>query len=234
MISIVLVEPETPGNIGSIARVMKNFGLERLVLVNPKCSHLDGEAIGRAMHSVNILKKIVVVGDFASIRKNFGTLVATTAALGTSTNVARLPLLPEQLAAKYSELRKGKTALVFGREGTGLTNAELLKCDFVVTIATSTKYRTLNISHAVAIILYELSKKSRMKKIVTGFAPATSREKEVIMKIIDDMLGKMAFHFDSQRLTQKKIWRRLIGKAMLSRREAFAVIGFLKKAGKLK
>src|SRR3989338_435682 len=109
MISIVLVEPETPGNIGSIARVMKNFGLERLVLVNPKCSHLDGEAIGRAMHSVNILKKAIVVDDFSSIRKDFGTLVATTAALGTSTNVARLPLLPEQLAAKYSELRKGKT-----------------------------------------------------------------------------------------------------------------------------
>ncbi len=115
-----------------------------------------------------------------------------------------------------------------------MRNEELIKCDFVVTIATSVKYRALNISHAAAILFYELSKKSRMKKISGNFSPATTKEKDVIMKILDEIMLRMTFHFDSQRITQKKIWRRFIGKAMLSRREAFAVIGFLKKFKQLK
>ena len=64
MLAVVLVEPETPGNIGSVARVMKNFGVKRLLLVNPKCNHLDGEAYGRAMHARDILKAAVVVKNF--------------------------------------------------------------------------------------------------------------------------------------------------------------------------
>ena len=233
MICVVLVEPETPGNIGGVARAMMNFGFKELILVNPKCNHLDYEALYRARHAKSILKKAVVLKKFSELKK-FNTLVAATAALGTASNVARIPLLPPQLQEKYTELNKVKSAVVFGREGTGLRNSELLKCDFVVTIPSSPKYRALNLSHAVAIILYELFQGSKKKKIATNFVPVSVKEKEVIMKLIDSSLKRMPFHFETQRETQQKIWKRLIGKAMLSRREAYAVIGFLKKAGKLK
>ena len=231
MISVVLVEPQTPGNIGSVARVMKNFGFANLVLVNPKCNHLADEARWMSKHALPILKRAVVVKRFGDLK--FDTLVATTAALGRDYNVARLPLTPEQLGSKFYEIKKAKSAIVFGRDYTGLRNSELLKCYFVVSIPASVKYGSMNISHAAAIVLYELSKKSEIKKI-GGFVPASEKEKEVIMQLIGGLLKRMPFNFDSKRETQKKIWKRLIGKAMLGRREAFAVIGFLKKAGRIK
>ena len=233
MISVVLVEPCSPGNIGAVARSMKNFGVKDLYLVNPKCDHLDREALWRAKHAKDILKRSKVLKKFSDLGK-FSTLVATTAALGTASNVARIPLSPEELGEKYFELNRAGSAVVFGRDGTGLTNREIMKCDFVVTIPSSPRYRALNLSHAAAVILYELFRHSRKKKIVSGFTPSGSQEKEVIMKLIEGLLKRMPFHFDTQRDTQKKIWKRIMGKAMLSRREAFAVIGFLKKASKLK
>ena len=233
MISVVLVEPQTPGNVGSIARVMKNFGLKNLVIVNPKCNHLALDSLARAKHAKLILKRAKILKKFDDLKKSFHTTIATTAALGTDYNVARLPLTPEQMAEKLRS-HKQHIALIFGRDSTGLKNSEILKCDFVVSIPASVKYRALNISHAAAVIFYELFKKSRMKKISHNYVAASSKEKDVIMKLINNLLTAMPFHFDSQRTTQKKIWRRLIGKAMLSRREAFAVIGFLKKATKLR
>ncbi len=231
MISVVLVEPETAGNVGSVARAMKNFGLKNLVLVNPKCNHLDLDAVSRAKHAGEILKKAVVLKGFSRLK--FDTLVATTAALGTDYNVARLPLSPEQLAGKLRGCGKRRIAIVFGREGTGLRNSELLKCDFVVSIPSSVRYRALNVSHAAAIVFYELSKKSRMRKVGSNYAAATPVEVGIIIGLVDSLLERMPFNFDSQRITQRKIWRRLVGKAMLSRREAFALIGFLKKASRL-
>ena len=166
--------------------------------------------------------------------KGFNTLVATTAALGTASNVARIPLSPEELGEKYFELNRAGSAIVFGRDTTGLTNQEIMKCDFVATVPSSPAYRALNLSHAAAIILYELFRHSRKKRVMSNFVPASSQEKEVIMKLIAGLLKRMPFHFDTQRDTQKKIWKRIMGKAMLNKREAFAVIGFLKKASKLK
>ena len=226
MFHVVLVEPQNSGNVGSVARAMKNFGLRHLHLVNPKCRYLNQEAIGRAKHAAEILRKAKVLKKFDL--GGFHTSIATTAALGTDSNVARIPLAPERLVKKFHGT-SGKIALVFGRDSTGLTNSEILKCDFVVTIPASVKYRALNISHAAAIIFYEISKRSGMRKISGNFVPVPAVEKEVMMKLVDDLLSRMKFRFDSQRETQRKVWRRFIGKAMLSRREAFAVIGFLKK-----
>ena len=226
MFHVVLVEPQNSGNVGSIARAMKNFGLRHLHLVNPKCRHLNLEAVSRAKHAGEILRKAKVMKKFDL--SGFNTSIATTAALGTDSNVARIPLAPDKLAKKVRG-KSGKTALVFGRDSTGLTNAEILKCDFVVTIPASVKYRALNLSHAAAILFYELSKGSRMKKISGNFVPVPAREKEVMLNLVDALLVRMQFRLDSQREIQRKVWRRFIGKAMLSRREAFAVIGFLKK-----
>ena len=60
MISTILIEPETPGNIGAIARSMKNFDLKNLILINPKCGHLDKEALDRATHAKEILKNAII------------------------------------------------------------------------------------------------------------------------------------------------------------------------------
>jgi TrmH family RNA methyltransferase len=217
MISVVLVEPKNSGNIGAVARVMANFGFEKLVLVNPKCNHLSQTARNRAKWAQIVLKKAKVVKKIPKL----GTLVATTAKIGTDYNIPRSPITPKQL----SSLCKGSVGIVFGREGTGLTNEEILECDFVATIPASKKYPVLNLSHSVAVVLYELSKESHISHII----PASKKEKEQIMKMLNKALDKMQFATKEKKQTQIKVWKRMIGKSFLTKREAFALMGFLKK-----
>lgn len=226
MISVILVEPETEGNIGAIARVMKNFDFKELVLINPKADCLGREALDRATHAKDILKK-AKVKDFSYL-KRFDYLIGTTAMLGSDYNIPRNPLTPEQLAEKISKVN-GKIGILIGREGTGLNNEEIKKCDFVVAIPTSKKYPTMNISHAVSILLYELFKRLGNGKIDDHINFATKKDKEIILRYVDKALDRMEFSTKEKKETQRIVWKRIVGKAMLTKREAFALIGFLKK-----
>ncbi|MFH1408937.1 MAG: RNA methyltransferase [Nanoarchaeota archaeon] len=222
MITVVLVEPSTPGNIGAIARVMKNFGFSQLLLVNPRCDHLTGEAMARAMHAADVLKKARKV-SWSAVKK-FPCVVGTTAKMGSEYNILRAPLSPAELA---ESLPKVKTALVFGREDTGLTNEEVMDCDIVCTIPSQSKYTALNLSHAAAILLYEL--RSRKKVIGEQVVYASAAEKKVMLQKVDAALRKMDFSSPRLRETQRKVWKRVVGKSFLTKREAFALMGFLRK-----
>ncbi|MBN2111553.1 RNA methyltransferase [Candidatus Woesearchaeota archaeon] len=217
MISIVLVEPRNSGNVGAVARVMANFGFEKLVLVNPKCNHLSQTARNRAKWAQDVLQKAKVVKKLPE----FDTLAATTAKIGTDYNIPRSPITPKQL----SSICRGNAGLVFGRENTGLTNEEILSCDFVVSIPASKKYPVLNLSHSVAVILYELSGESHVGHII----PASKAEKEQIMKMLSKALDKMEFATKEKKETQIKVWKRMVGKSFLTKREAYALMGFFKK-----
>ncbi|MBU1031280.1 MAG: RNA methyltransferase [Nanoarchaeota archaeon] len=227
MISIVLVEPENQGNIGAIARLIANFEFEKLILINPKCK-IEEEAYNRAKHAQKILKK-AKISDFSKLKK-FDYLIGTTAKLGSDYNIPRCPVTPEQLAEKISKLeKKTKIAILFGREGTGLTNEELKMCDFTVTIPGSENYPTLNLSHAVGIILYELFKKLSGDKRTVHIKSVSKREKDQIEKMFIEVLDKMTFSTPEKKETQKIVWKKIFGKSFLTKREAFAVMGFLKK-----
>ncbi len=221
MITIVLVEPEHPGNIGAICRVMKNFDFDRLILVNPKCK-ITEQTKNLAKNAQDIVKKIKIVKKIPK----FDLIVGTTAALGTDYNISRSPITPDALARKIDDRNIG---LLFGREGEGLHNDEIEKCDIVVAIPSSKKYKALNISHAVAIVLYEIYKLHGKNKITNNFTPASEKEMRQINKMINDVLDKTEFSTKEKRSTQKKLWKKLFGKAMLTRREAFSVMGFLRK-----
>jgi len=226
MLSIILIEPKTAGNIGAIARVMANFNCENLVLINPKCNHLSKEALDRATHAKNILEK-AKIKDF-SVFKEFDYLIGTTAKIGTDYNLNRSPLTPAQLSEKIANSKR-KIGIVFGREDSGMKNYEIERCDFVVTIPTSAKNSTMNLSHGVAIILYEIFKKSGEKKTGENITPISQKEKDIILKKINEILDKMQFATKEKKATQQILWKRIIGKAMLTKREAFALLGFLKK-----
>ena len=228
MISLILVEPEVEGNIGAVARVMANFGFKDIILINPKVDHLSLEAMSRASHAKDILKK-AKVKDKRYLKK-YDYLVATTAKLGTDYNIPRCPLSPEDLAVKLEKLdNKTKVGLVFGRESSGLTNEEIALCDFTVTIPTSKQYPAMNVSHSVAIILFSIFLKSKQEKIGEHIAPIALREKKQILILVDKALDKMYFSTKEKKETQRILWKKLIGKALLTKREAFALMGFLKK-----
>ncbi|MBW3011588.1 RNA methyltransferase [Candidatus Woesearchaeota archaeon] len=225
-LKVVLVEPSNPGNLGAIARVMANFGASELVLVNPKCDKDDIEGLVRSKHAYKILKNAKIVSSISDVGADY--IAGTTSLMGTDYNIQRSPLSPEAFAKKLSKFSK-KVAVVFGREGDGLYNNEIDACDFVVTIPTSLKYRAMNLSHSVAVVLYEIFKQSPEKKTGEHIACASEKEKKILLSKINDILDELKFRTAEKKQTQKLVWKRAIGKAMLTKREIFALIGFFKK-----
>jgi tRNA/rRNA methyltransferase len=141
-------------NVGHVARLVRNFGVEKLYLVNPKVD-LSVAAV-YASHAAEVLDTAVVT-TFEKVRGDNELLVATTAVRASKkSNVIRRTVGPDRL---HEILSSAKTSsLVFGRDTTGLTNREIGACDVTTTIDTSPAYRALNIGHAVAITLYLASR----------------------------------------------------------------------------
>jgi len=227
MLKLILIEPKKQENLGAIARVMKNFDFKELILINPKCK-IGKTAKKVAKHASGVLDK-AKIKDFPHL-KNFDYLIGTTAILGNNGNIPRNPVDPKQLADKLAKLNKKiKIALIIGREGQGLSNKEIDMCDILVTIPASKIYPTLNISHAVSVILSEIFNSSSLEKSNSHINFATKKEKEIIMEYINGKLKSMDFATKEKLETQKKVWKRLLGKSMMTKREAFALMGFLRK-----
>lgn len=152
-VKIVLVGIEGSVNLGFIVRLAKNFAVGKLVLVGPR--ELDQEVVERyAAQARDMVRFLKVVDD---MEKAFepGELRVCTSARTSEDDPLRQYMTPRQLAETYAA---GQTslALVFGRESTGLTRKELSLCHALVSIEANPEYPVLNLSHAVAIILYEL------------------------------------------------------------------------------
>jgi tRNA/rRNA methyltransferase len=156
VIAVALIEPQYPINVGHIARLMKNFGLKRLYFVKP---HFDkAEAVKYSTHGKDVLA-IAETVTLNKLRKKFDVLVGTTAIRSISRlNILRESINAEQMARIIHEGRSKNFCIILGRESSGLNNKELALCDLVAMIDTKTKYKTLNIAHALAVFLYEISK----------------------------------------------------------------------------
>ena len=228
MISIVLIEPKTPANIGAIARAMKNFGFKELVIINPRCDPKHEDAKKLAKHANDLLKKAKI--RTSKTLSKFDYLIATTAKLGSDYNIPRSPMSPEQLSLKISKINpKKKIALLIGREDIGLTNKEIKKCDFTVSISAAPGYPTLSISHSVAIMLYEIFKHQNTTKSSSHITPISKKEKDELTKTINKSIDSLNFTTKEKKQTQKTLWKRILGKALLTKREAFALFGFFRK-----
>ena len=158
-------------------------------------------------------------------------VVGTTGRLGNDYNLPRTPLTPAQLAAKLVAA-EGKVALLFGRESDGLSNKEIEACDFTISIPANPDYPVLNLSHAVAILLYEVTKERGGGELKEVFPLVKAEEKAQLKKLIDEALDSYDFTTDDKRETQRVLWHRLVGKSFLTQREAMALMGFFKKSRK--
>lgn len=154
---VVLVRTHYAGNLGATARVMHNFGLSQLLLVDPQADPNDCEARRLSTHGEFILDRARIVADLQTAVADCHLVVATSSQAegvfrATTASPIR-PLMPQVAAG----LNRGPVALVFGPEPSGLTNAEVAQCHHLLSIPTSTEYPALNLAQAVAICLYELS-----------------------------------------------------------------------------
>lgn len=241
MLDIILFEPEFPGNYGAICRVMKNFGFYNLIVVNPKFDINSDEAKIRSKHAIDVLKKTKVVSNLKFL-DNYSFLIGTSAIIGTDYNIKRSPIdLRDFNAFLQNEKekmdlfnKKNKIAVLFGSEGSGLSNEVLEKCDYVITIDTDDRYRTLNLSHSVGICLYELSKifmKEQNFEVSKKVEIALRKDKIRMTKVMDECID-MLYDVDSKKNVLKDITDKIFGKTIITRREVFGYLGFLKEIKK--
>jgi TrmH family RNA methyltransferase len=152
-IRIVLVEPSHPGNIGAVARAMKNMGLSDLVLIRPKAyPHPDASA--RASGAGDLLDRARVVDSVTDAVADVGFVAATTSR-PRDQNFRALDL--HDAAARIFEMsQRGPAAVLFGAERTGLTNEELALAHLLIRIPANPDYPSLNLAMAVQLTTYEL------------------------------------------------------------------------------
>ncbi len=151
-VEVVLVNPIYEGNVGAVARVMKNFGYSKLALIEP-CV-LGSFARAMASHAQDVL-------DSARLTTLEGVLCASNLVIGTTGIVGsranlRTPYPLTRLGVKLSGMH-GIASILFGAEDQGLPNVVLQECDMIVNIETSSEYPVMNISHAAAIVLHSIA-----------------------------------------------------------------------------
>ena len=167
-IRIVLVGTTHPGNIGAVARAMKNMGLYDLALVNPRYFPHD-EATARASGAADVLERALVVSSLAEALTD---CVYVAGASARSRTIAWPVMGPRECAEQMiSESRHGKVAAVFGPENAGLNNDDLDLCHTLLTIPADPAFSSLNLAMAVQVLTYELRVASMLDE-----APAFATE----------------------------------------------------------
>ncbi|MCD4739909.1 TrmJ/YjtD family RNA methyltransferase [archaeon] len=215
---VVFVEPETPGNIGALARTMANFGLKELVLVNP--CEIDEKAKARAVGALPILENAQIMAFNKAIH-GFDAVIGTTARVYSDYNTTRAFVTPRELSKQFKKT-KGNYCFVLGRESSGLKNNELRKCDISVHIPCSPGYRALNITHAAAILFYELFSEKENKS-----RTSTQRQKQDMLTLFE----KLALSVDMRNPKNAvKQFNSVISRAFVSGSEAQGISGVLSRA----
>jgi TrmH family RNA methyltransferase len=225
---VVLVEPEHEGNVGSIARLMKNFDFSKLWLVNPKVEIGNG-AYSLAVHAGEILEEASIVECLDDALEGVQWVVGTTSIVAKKPgNLRRTAITLEELAEQMMS-RKEKIALLFGREGSGLSNRELDRCDVVVSIPSSSTYRALNVASAAAVVFYEL-RKAEGTRGGRGFMDEADTEmRERILRLFDALAVKGGTPNHKRKLADKA-FKNIVSRAFISKREAALVLGVLRRA----
>ena len=225
-IRIVLSQTSHPGNIGAVARAMKNMGLSELHLVNP-CER-DYEAYARASGADDILNAASIHADLASAIADCGVVFGTSA---RQRHIPFIPIEPRDCALQsMTAARNGnQVAIVFGSERTGLQNDELALCHHLVTIPTSDVYSSLNIAMAVQIIAYEIFLVIRdVRTVVEHDEPlATSEELEHLYAHLTEVLEGTHFRDHSRNAHVMSRIRRVFNRAQLDRNEMRILRGIL-------
>ena len=209
-IRVILLEPEKEGNIGAVARSMRNFALDDLWIVNPQVS-IGGEARAYAMRGLEVLTSAKIVGTMKEALAGVAVVVGTSAvtARGRS-NLSRVSMTAHELADK---VRKSSriVGIVFGRESSGLNNMEVEECDFMVTIPANPDYNVLNIATAASILFYEIFQNKTAQE--TDLAHEASKKRLLFQ--FDRLVERSQIPVHRSRLA-RRAFRNVISRSFIS------------------
>ena len=218
-IRIILVEPQGPINIGSVCRLMMNFGVSDLGLVNPCADYLSLASRRMALKAESILRQAPVFSTLSAALADCHLAFGTTRRFGKYREDC---ISPEESAVQALSQPNGSTvAFVFGREDRGLHTSELDLCHAFVTIPTDAAYPSMNLSHAVALLLYELRKKTIGDETCTNGNRMPARAGD-IEKMFQHMRRTLLAteYLDPQNPDHiLRAFRRLFGRSVLDARE---------------
>jgi TrmH family RNA methyltransferase len=241
--AVAIVEPEFGKNLGYLARAMANFGLKKLIVVTPNRKIDDLlliEAKLYASHGRYLIDDISYANSLDKLKSKFKLLIGTTAIEARrKSNLNRRTLDPIECASKVVPriaFQNTCACIVFGRDTTGLTNTELQKCDYGVTIRTGTAYNTLNISHAAAIVFYVFSEQLRMLRGSPNFSsrrhapgPSSRKEREHAIMLFERLAEDAEFKKFKSGLLNEALTR-MFNRGDPSLREIYLLMGLASKA----
>ena len=219
-VTVILVEPAVPGNIGSAARAMKTMGLSDLVVLNgPKDFQTHQQAIMLGHGAGDLLGKTRLATTWEEATDGLHWLVGAT----HRKRRAQFPQIVEArpAAAKIAELsHKHRVGIVFGREEAGLSDTELRRCQDIVGVPQAADHPSLNLAQAVMLFAYEIYLASMGDLPKPRYNLATVHEVESLLKHLADSLAKIGFRpHQGEPDSFIRSLRRVIARAPLEKRD---------------
>ncbi len=231
-VRVVLVGTEGEANLGFIVRLCKNFCVDELYLVSPRIDPFSEEVRRFAAHGSDYLDsgRVVVVSTLDEALSGVALSVCTSAHVGKEGDVLRKALDVREaasIARRYSSV-----ALVFGRESVGLTREEIARCHVLAHIPANPEYPTLNLSHAVAIFLYEMFRELSARSSLDLLDIATEESIRIADKYIE-LLAKLVASDDRQKKVMSMTMKRMLRTSKLTRAELGYVTMMLRRVGRI-
>ena len=227
-LNIVLVEPNGAMNVGSIARLCSNFDINELRIVSPKCDIFSLEAKKMALKGQRYIDNCKIFNSIEQAIFDFDLVLATCGRIDLSNDIECQS--PEDISKWISSfLEINNIGILFGREDRGLSNNELLYAHKILNIETSQNYTSLNLSHAVSIVLYELTKSStnNLEKDLQLFDLASSKQIYESFNEIEEMLIKTGYLLEHTANSKISKFKKFILKAKTSSYEINVLRGIV-------
>ena len=230
---VVLVEPAGPINVGSVARLCANFEVQELRLVRPVCDPLDREACRMAVHGLELLRTarrctslLEAVADCRRVVASCGRLDHGSIPLHSPEDALRW-----LLSSGTDPSDDQPVAVVFGREDRGLTNDELRLCQRVLTLHSAGSYPSLNLSHAVAVVLHDLARLQTLPEHDRAPQPdpAPPRQLDHCLEDASDLLLEVGFLLPHTAAARMNKVRDLLQRASIQAGEVALIRGMVRQ-----
>jgi tRNA/rRNA methyltransferase len=214
---IVCVEPQEAGNIGAVCRAMKNMGFSSLLITGRSRGDFDRNAVyTRALHAKELYDNARFVPTLEE------ALAGSVLSAGVTRRRGKFrkyfSLNPEDFARRAAEIGTGPLSIVFGRESSGLTDAELGLCNLAVHIPSSPEFPSLNLSHAVQVITYVLFRAAAEESM--GFQPVSRERVEELRNTVISSFEEIDFFKQNEKDEVGRFFADIFARARLSGSEA--------------
>ena len=228
---VVLVRPHYAGNLGAVARVMRNFGLRDLVLVDPVANPQHRDAVMMAVHGLDVLTAARTVPTLADAVADCAFVLATSGEVGGLARKGFWGTPEEKVPALLDALDRGPAAVVFGPEPSGLTVDEIAACHGMMFVPADEAYPSLNLAQTVAVCLYELRRQwlRHQPGQVTTDPPASYEDQERMFAHLKEALTAVRFLWDFRSEGIFHVVRHVIVRSMPTRKEVNLLHGLAKQ-----